>query len=131
MSSATSGPHRDPPTDETPDLIASDKVEGTAVYDPKGERLGSVYNFMIHKRSGQVAYVVLSFGGFLGIGATYHPLPWQELKYHPVLGGYVVSLTREQLERAPTYSASDASNWNDPAFTRRIDGYYRMLRPRV
>jgi hypothetical protein len=56
-------------------LIASNKVEGTAVYDRKGERLGSVYNFMVDKRSGQVAYAVMSFGGFLGVGGSYHPLP--------------------------------------------------------
>ena len=58
-------------TDETNRLIASDKVEGTAVYNRQGERLGSIYNFMVDKRSGQVEYAVLSFGGFLGIGDSY------------------------------------------------------------
>jgi hypothetical protein len=62
-------------TDETNRLIASSKVEGTAVYNRQGERLGSVYNFMVDKVSGQVAYAVMSFGGFLGIGDSYHPLP--------------------------------------------------------
>jgi uncharacterized protein YrrD len=52
-------------TNETRDLIASDKVEGTVVYNRTGEKLGSVYNFMVDKRSGKVAYAVLSFGGFL------------------------------------------------------------------
>ena len=55
-------------TDETDRLIASDKVEGTAVYNRDGDRLGSVRNVMINKYSGQVAYAVMSFGGFLGIG---------------------------------------------------------------
>jgi hypothetical protein len=80
---------------------------------------------MVHKRSGQVAYAVLSFGGFLGIGESYHPLPWNELTYDPALGGYVVSVTREQLEDAPAYSASDVPDWDDPAYRRRIDEYYR------
>ncbi len=62
--------------DETDRLIASDKVEGTAVYNRAGERLGSVRNVMIDKFSGQVAYAVMSFGGFLGVGERYHPLPW-------------------------------------------------------
>ena len=62
--------------DETDRLIASNMVEGTAVYNRQGERLGSVYNFMVDKRSGQVEYGVMSFGGFLGIGDSYHPLPW-------------------------------------------------------
>ena len=61
-------------TNETGDLIASDKVEGTAVYDRNGTKLGSVYNFMVEKRSGHVAYAVMSFGGFLGMGSSYHPL---------------------------------------------------------
>jgi hypothetical protein len=101
-------------TNETRDLIASDKVEGTAVYNGIGDRLGTVYNFMVDKHSGQVAYAVLSFGGFLGMGSSYHPLPWKELTYQPSQGGYVVNLTREQLEGAPTYSASEAPLWDDP-----------------
>jgi len=92
---------------ETSQLIASDKVEGTAVYNRNGDRLGSVYNFMVNKRSGHVAYAVMSFGGFLGIGSSYHPLPWNELTYDTSLGGYVVNRTREQLEGAPAYSASE------------------------
>ena len=110
-------------TNETGDLIASDKVEGTAVYDRNGTKLGTVYNFMVEKRSGHVAYAVMSFGGFLGMGASYHPLPWNQLTYEPAQGGYVVDLTREQLEGAPTYSASEAPRWNDPTYSRGIDDY--------
>ena len=79
--------------DETDRLIASDKVEGTAVYNRAGESLGSVYTVMIDKYSGQVAYAVMSFGGFLGIGERYHPLPWKALTYDTRLGGYVVDVT--------------------------------------
>jgi hypothetical protein len=64
-------------TDETRDLISSDKVEGTSVYDRNGNNLGTISNVMLDKRSGQVAYAVLSFGGFLGMGSRYHPLPDQ------------------------------------------------------
>jgi sporulation protein YlmC with PRC-barrel domain len=53
--------------DETTELIASSKVEGTAVYNHQGEHLGEVYSFMVGKRSGRVAYAVMSFGGFLGV----------------------------------------------------------------
>jgi sporulation protein YlmC with PRC-barrel domain len=66
---------------ETAGLIGSDKVEGTAVYDAKGEHIGSIERVMIEKVSGQVAYAVLSFGGFLGIGSDYYPIPWQSLTY--------------------------------------------------
>ncbi len=61
---------------ETYCLIASDKVEGTPVYRSNGEQVGTMERVMIDKISGKVAYAVMSFGGFLGIGEDYHPLPW-------------------------------------------------------
>jgi len=72
---------------ETAGLIGSDKVEGTAVYDAKGEHIGSIERVMIDKVSGQVAYAVLQFGGFLGLGSDYYPIPWESLKYDISLGG--------------------------------------------
>ena len=111
-------------TDETDRLIASNKVEGTAVYNRQGERLGSVYNFMVDKRSGQAEYAVMSFGGFLGIGDSYHPLPWKSLTYNRELGGYVVDLDKDRLMDAPRYDRFEESAWNDPAYGRRIDDFY-------
>lgn len=113
-----------PATNETPDLIASDKVEGTAVYNRAGDRLGTVRNFMVDKRSGRVAYAVMSFGGFLGIGESYHPLPWEVLTYDTARGGYIVDLSREQLEGAPRYSASDVPDWGDATYGRGNSDYY-------
>ena len=111
--------------DETQELIASNKVEGTAVYDEQGERLGSIYNFMVHKRTGQVEYAVLQFGGFLGIGNDYYPLPWEKLDYAPEQGGYVVALDKATLEGAPRYREDE-----EPPFDRdygdRVYGYYGM-----
>jgi hypothetical protein len=112
-------------TDETHDLIASNKVEGTAVYDRQGNRLGSVYNFMVDKRSGQVAYAVMSFGGFLGMGDSYHPLPWKSLTYDTTQGGYVVDLDKQRLQGAPSYTAGEAEGyWSDRSRGRGIDDYY-------
>lgn len=82
---------------------------------------------MVNKRSSQVAYAVMSFGGFLGIGTSYHPLPWNELTYDTYLGGYVVNRTKEQLEGAPAYSPSQLQSWDDAAYAGRIDGYYNGL----
>ncbi|MBA3520628.1 MAG: PRC-barrel domain-containing protein, partial [Rhizobiales bacterium] len=84
-------------TNETGSLIAASKVEGTNVYNRQGESLGSIYDVMIDKRSGQVAYAVMSFGGFLGMGESYHPLPWKVLTYDESQGGYVVDLDKERL----------------------------------
>jgi PRC-barrel domain len=80
-------------------VIASNKVEGTTVYKRDGEQLGSVYNFMVDKYSGQVAYAVMSFGGFLGLGESYHPLPWKVLTYDTRLEGYVIDLDTERLKK--------------------------------
>jgi hypothetical protein len=74
---------------ETNRLISSDIVVGTSVYNLKGEHLGSIYGMMVDKISGQVACAVMSFGGFLGIGESYHPLPWRMLKYDVRQNGYV------------------------------------------
>ena len=114
--------------EETDRLIASDKVEGTAVYNLEGERLGSVYNFMVDKRSGKVAYAVMSFGGFLGIGDSYHPLPWESLTYNTDMGGYVVNLDRAKLEGGPTYRANE-DPWSDKDYGRRVYDYYGMAYP--
>jgi hypothetical protein len=110
-------------TEETRSLIASDKVEGTAVYDSGGEKLGAVYNFMVNKRSGYVAYAVMSFGGWLGMGEKYHPMPWSTLTYDPDLGGYRVSVSKDRLRNAPSYEAGhDVSS--DEIYLRRLKQYW-------
>ena len=67
---------------ETANLIGSDKVQGTPVYRSNGERVGTIDRVMIDKLSGKVAYAVMSFGGFMGIGEDYYPLPWSLLTYN-------------------------------------------------
>jgi hypothetical protein len=94
-------------TEETHSLISADKVEGTAVYDPQGEKLGTVQTIMIDKLSGKGAYAVMSFGGFMGIGDRYHPLPWSVLTCDTQKGGYTVDLDRSTLETAPTYAGGE------------------------
>ena len=105
---------------ETAGLIGSDTVEGTYVYDAKGEHMGSIERVMIDKRSGQVAYAVLSFGGFLGLGSDYYPIPWASLSYDTSLGGY---RTTQQLKGAPKYTGSHW-DWEDRARGRQVSEYY-------
>ena len=109
--------------DETHRLIASSKVEGTAVYNRQGEKLGTIYNFMVDKRSGQVEYAVMSFGGFLGLGDSYHPLPWKVLNYDTRQGGYVVDLDKRRLEGAPHYRSGQEPRY-DRAYDEEVYGYY-------
>jgi hypothetical protein len=108
---------------ETGGLIGSDKVEGTAVYDARGEKIGSIERVMIDKKSGQVAYAVLRFGGILGIGSDYYPIPWASLKYDTSLGGYLLDITQERLTGAPKY-AGDSWDWEDRERGRKVYDYY-------
>ena len=108
---------------ETHDLIASDKVEGTKVYDPSGEHIGSIERILVEKRSGQVSYAVLSFGGFLGMGHEHYPLPWSKLNYDESLGGYRVDVTKAQLEGAPRYEREEDEYWTEEN-GRRVYDYY-------
>ena len=115
--------NRDADVKETHDLIASDKVEGTRVYDPRGAHIGSIERILVEKRSGKVSYAVLSFGGFLGIGHDHYPLPWSKLNYDESLGGYQVDVTKEQLEGAPRYERETDDYWTAEN-GRRVYDYY-------
>ena len=112
----------DIPREETSELISSNKVEGTAVYRSTGERIGSIENVMIDKRTGRVAYAVLSFGGFLGIGEDHYPLPWSLLTYNEKLGGYEVNISEDQLKGAPRYN--DAKDWENYESGKLVYEYY-------
>ncbi|MDB5377746.1 MAG: PRC-barrel domain protein [Rubritepida sp.] len=79
---------------------------------------------MINKMSGRVAYAVLSFGGFLGLGQKFFPVPWSQLRYEPGKEGYVTSITEGQLSGAPDYDAG--RSWDDADWRDRIDRFYGM-----
>ncbi len=110
---------------ETAALIASDKVQGTRVYGTDGGKIGAIHNLMVDKRSGQVAYVVLSTGGFLGLGQAYHPLPWSALKYDERQEGYVLQISSDRLAGGPSFRPDTAPDFDD-GYGRRIDDYYRL-----
>jgi len=104
-------------------VITSDRVEGTAVYNPAGEKLGSIDYLVIDKPTGKVRYAVLEFGGFLGIGSDRYPLPWEALKYDLAKDGYEVPLDKSTLEGAPRYMADTRPDYDDE-YGRRIYKYY-------
>ncbi len=109
--------------DEVNDLIASDRVEGTKVFRPDGKKVGKVHHFMVSKQSGQVEYVVLSFGGFLGMGEEFRPVPWDALDYDTDLGGYVVSAEEDTLKNSPNYPVGREPTW-DRAYAGHVYGYW-------
>ncbi|BDA82714.1 photosystem reaction center subunit H [Aureimonas sp. SA4125] len=107
-----------------PSNIEASRVTNTHVYNRAGEHLGEIYDVVIGKRDGRVKYAIMSFGGFLGIGEEYHPLPWDQLDYDEAKGGYVVDIDRDRLEGAPRYAAASRPDWNDRDYGRRVDDYY-------
>lgn len=104
-------------------VISSDRVEGTNVYNMSGDKLGSIDDLMIDKVSGQVQYAVLEFGGFLGMGSDRYPLPWSMLKYDTSRDGYVVPLDKNILGDAPRYSADDVPAYT-PEYGKTVNSYY-------
>ena len=84
-------------------LICADRVEGTTVYDRQGEKLGTVKDIFIDKVSGRVEYASMAFGGMLGMGEKYHPVPWSALDYDTHRDGFVVDLDKKFLEASPSY----------------------------
>jgi hypothetical protein len=111
---------------ETVSLIGSDKVEGTAVYGADDKKIGKIERIMVDKISGKVAYAVLTFGGFMGIGEDYYPLPWSSLTYDTQLGGYRTALTEQKLKGAPKYSKAQSWDWADRSKDRQVYEYYNM-----
>lgn len=107
----------------TSQVISSDKVEGTAVYNTNGDKLGSIDDLVIDKISGHVRYATLEFGGFLGMGTDRYPIPWSLLTYDTTLDGYRVPLDKSLLEKAPRYSPDETPVYTDE-YGHRVYDYY-------
>ena len=105
-------------------LIASDRVEGTAVRRPNGHKLGHIERLMIDKTSGKVSYAILSFGGFLGMGSNLLPLPWGRLAYSPEFEAYVLDIEDDELKRAPSFRADKDFDWGDRSRETDIHNFY-------
>ena len=103
-------------------LVASNKVDALKLYSRDGEHLGSVHTLMLNKRTGAATYAVLALGGFLGIGKSYYPLPFQLLSYDGANDRYVVTLDKRLLEGGPSWAS------NQPTFSQayadRVSNYY-------
>jgi hypothetical protein len=107
-------------------LIASDRVEGTPVRRSNGDKIGTIQRLMIDKVSGNVAYAVLSFGGFLGLAQKHLPIPWSRLTYDRLLGAYQLDLTDEELSRAPAFASDADFDWGDRSRETEVHNYYRV-----
>jgi len=105
------------------DVISSKRVEGTDVYNSAGDKVGTIDHLIIDKRSGQVRYDVMEFGGLLGMGADRYPIPWNMLQYDTTRDGYVAPVDKAKLERAPRHGIDEVPDYDD-AYDSSVKTYY-------
>ena len=111
------------------ELISSRRVEGTPVYDANGEKLGTIRSVMIMKRSGQVAYALLSLGGLLAPSPAVYPIPWELLHYDVHRDGYVVEVSRAQLEAGPAWTLGAADRPRERSADELLYSHYGLMPP--
>lgn len=108
--------------------IPASRTIGTPVYNSAGDKIGKVEDVMLDKMDNSILYAVVGFGGFLGMGEKYHPIPWSTLDYNKDKDGYVVPFTKEQLEKAPAESIDQLTR-NDGHETREAAYSYYKVEP--
>lgn len=109
-------------------LVASTLKRSIAVHGRDGKKLGTVEQFLTDMLSGQARYAVLSFGGFLGLGQKYHPVPFAFLRVSADGNGYIVDIDKSIIDGSPSYRDDDAPLFDD-AYGRRITSYYSAGHP--
>ena len=105
--------------------ICARKVLGTTVYDTSGSKIGEIEDVVLDKLSNNIMFAIVSFGGFLGMAEKYHPMPWSTLDYDQERGGYVVAVTKAQLEAAPFDSIAALTRDDGMAYRDRAYSYYK------
>jgi sporulation protein YlmC with PRC-barrel domain len=108
--------------------IRVSKVLGTNVQDPSGHKIGEVKDMVVDKDSNNIMFAVLSFGGLLGMGEKYHPIPWASLDYDESRNAYVVNYSKEQLQAAPVGSVEELTRNDGLDFRDRTYAYYEADR---
>jgi sporulation protein YlmC with PRC-barrel domain len=106
--------------------IRAKKVIGTDVKDTSGATIGKVEDIMLDKQSSNIMYAVVGFGGFLGMGEKFHPVPWSQLDYSKTDGAYVVALTKDQLTAAPADSLDALTRDDGMAYRDKAFEYYKV-----
>lgn len=105
--------------------IRATKVCGTSVYNTAGESIGRVEDVILDKTSNSIMFAVVGFGGFLGIGEKYHPVPWSMLDYDTNMEGYVVPWNADVLKKAPAYDIDELTR-NDGKIREQAYSYYHV-----
>ena len=108
--------------------IRASKVIGTSVFNGAGEKIGKVEDVVLDKQSNSIMFAVVSFGGFLGAGEKYHPIPWAALDYNEAEDAYVVPYTKDQLKAAPAGSVSELVREGGMTVRDQTYTYYKSPR---
>lgn len=95
--------------------ILASKVKGTNVFNLTGDKIGHVEDVVLDKESDSIMFAALGFGGVLGMGKKFHPVPWSMLTFSKDKGGYVVPIAKDAMEKAPAYLLEDLTK-NDGEF---------------
>ena len=111
-----------------PELMGADTLLGEDVYSAQGDSLGDIKEFMLDMRSGKVAYAVLSFGGFLGMGEKLFAVPWAALKLDTGNKRFVLNISKDRLEQAPGFDTSRWPDMADETWAGQIHSYYDVPR---
>jgi sporulation protein YlmC with PRC-barrel domain len=104
--------------------LGATTLVGDTVVDPAGTSIGKIEELMIDVVTGRVAYAVLSFGGFLGMGNKLFALPWASVTVDETNKRFVANVTRETLERAPGFDKDRWPDMSDPAYAAGIYQHY-------
>jgi sporulation protein YlmC with PRC-barrel domain len=107
-------------------LLSTDTLEGNEVINQAGEDLGKVETFMIDPEEGRVAYAVLSFGGFLGMGDKLFAVPMQALTLVPDQHKFLINESKERLENAPGFDKNNWPDMSDTVWGRGVYDYYGL-----
>lgn len=94
----------------TVEILSASSLIGDGVVNPEGDDLGKVEEIMIDTPTGNVAYAVLSFGGFLGLGDKYFAIPWQRLQLDADNKRLILNVDKQALENAPGFDKDDWPN---------------------
>jgi hypothetical protein len=112
------------PEGRGPDIVDAATLKGDRVTNPEGQDLGSIEAIMIDIRNGRIAYAVLSFGGFLGMGSKLFAIPWSVLSAHADGRNFVLPVSRERLEGAPGFDKDHWPSMADRAWADELHSYY-------
>jgi sporulation protein YlmC with PRC-barrel domain len=105
-------------------LVRVDDIKGKDVHDTRGEEIGVVEAVPVDTDKGSIAYVVMSHGGFLGIGEKLVAVPWQQFRMTEKQDALVLAISEEKLDKAPGFDDDNWPKMTDPEWRRKIDAYY-------